>query len=246
METAGTRPAPASAPMPAAATLLAAYQCADCPALAAEQDPFVADSEAEALWMWRNAFPTHEQRAWTDRVSLAEVESRALREGGEVWALELVRKRCAVGEARHCFDGELGRALLLADDGRMYARYVLAESYARIAESGEGTPFTLRYTARQRAPQMLLGAALRGDWKAEEKLTILMGRARQPWTADELQAAFFNAISLQRLEAAHAAVVGPVPRQWPPRPSRSHDNVLRMKREWIERNRAAHSSDDSP
>jgi len=239
-------PTAAAPAIAAASALLAAYQCADCPAAAAAENPFVADSVAEALWMQQNAFPTPSQRAWTDAASLADVEARALREGGDVWLLELVRKRCAVGDARLCALDELGRARLLAFDGRIYANYVLAESNARLAQAEEGSvPLAVSFWARRSAPKELFTAALRGDGKAMNHLAVLMeqmDRARRPWSANDLRRAFSSAISSQEVYAAHAAATGQVPRQWPLRPSRSHDEAVRMMIEWEARTRAAHAA----
>ena len=223
-------------------SVLKVYQCVGCLASAPTEDPFVAESEAEAQWMKQNAFPSRAEREWTDRVSLAEVEARVVRDGGDVWLLELVRKRCAVGSPVDCARNELGRAAQLADEGRGYAHYVRAESYALLAEIDEGeAPAAVASMARGQAPAALMTAALRGDGKAEYQLSVLMDRASRPWSVYELQGAVFSALRREDVDAAYAAANGRMPRQWPRRPSRSTDEVARQMIEWKAKSRASNA-----
>lgn len=232
-------------------SLLAKYQCEQCGTAEMEQSPFIASSEAEARWMQDNAFPSLAQRAWTDRASLAEVEARASAEGGDMWALELARKRCAVGDPVHCAREEIGRMMMIGEDnGRAYAFHVLAESYAVLSQidtaATEGLGARLHqsdiFFARGRAAQILFTAALRGDFKAEHTLDTLSFRMRRPWTAKELQQAFFAAVSSQRAELARARAMGRVPRAWVPRPSESFDRSIQLQIEWMNRVQAQHSA----
>lgn len=238
------RPAAVNHAGPTDAELFAAYQCAECGTAAIEDDPSVAESAAEARWMKQNAFPTRDQRAWTDRASLAEVEARAILEGGDMWSLELARKRCATGDSLQCARDEIGRVLGIAEDGgRLYAYHVLAESHAALAEADESAlPLAVIHSARESAPRFLFIAALRGDRKAEYTLEVLSRRLRRPWSTAELQRAFFAAASEHEYEIAHARATGRVPRSWTPRPSLSIDQTVRMRIDWEARTRAAHAA----
>lgn len=202
--------------------LLSLYSCVGCGTATAEASPFVAESEADAVWMATNAFPSIEKRQWTDRATLAEVETRARVEASDIWALELIRKRCAVGDPAACVREEIGRALQLADVGRVYAYYVVAESHLKLAESrDESLPAAVVHASRRNAARDMFRAALRGDSKADGHLEFLARKLEMPWSAEELQAAAFASISMQQVEAASVAASGRVPRQWPPRPTRA-------------------------
>ena len=213
--------------------LLSLYRCVECGSATAEASPFVAESEADAVWMSANAFPSLETREWTNRATLAEVETRARVEGSDTWALELIRKRCAVGDPAACARDEIGRALQLADGGRVYAHYVIAESYLKLAESRQGSlPEAVVQASRGKAAREMFLAALRGDSKADGHLYALARELEMPWTAGELQSAAFAAISMQQVESASAAASGRVARQWPPRPTRSLASTLQRMAEF--------------
>lgn len=227
----------------AASALLATYACPTCSQDEARASPFVADSVAEAAWMKQSAFPSLALRRWTDQATLAEVEERAKREGGDMWALELIRKRCAAGDARVCVTEETGRALMLADQGRVYAHYVLAESYARLLESSDpALQAAAAFYARARAPQEIFTAALRGDDKASHHLNAIASRLDRPWSSREMEEAAFAAISHQAIEAAMAAAEGRALRQWPTRPTRALAETVRRLVDFEAQARAAHAA----
>jgi hypothetical protein len=197
--------------------------------------------------MIKNAFPSVKMRRWTDEATIAEVEERAKREGSDVWALELVRKRCAVGDARRCATEEIGRAMLLAEAGRLYAQYVIAESHLRLAGSTDpAVSGAVALWSRSQAPEALFSAALRGDGKAEHFLTDLGGGLGRPWTAVELKKAAFSAISAQQVESAMAAASGRVPRQWAPRPTRDLTSTVQRVMDYEARSRSAHADSIRP
>jgi hypothetical protein len=224
---------PASPASPMEPTHLGEYLCISCEGIDPGEDPFVAESEEEARWMFRRGFPTRKQRSWVDLASIEEVERKALDEGDNPsWALELIRKRCSISnnEIRFCKD-ELSRARQLLQTRNLdYASYVISEGSVRIGNDRslfESEPAEARRLLTEAIREMTL-AGLRGDGKARFELSRIASDAPPWYSQRDFARAVSSALNAHEVTARARSLRGLPPVLPEFRPSRSAEDVARQ------------------